>query len=358
MVYKMLRENERHILDTAIDALNKEAGIKVHVRDMGFRLGNIVCDVRLEIGRDRLPAYGEIKQRLQQTNLGAIIDQLRKFKGQARDGHPWILIADYVNPNMAQELRTHEVQFMDTVGNAFLKTEDLHVFIRGNKQQQALKTKETNRAFEPTGLRVIYAFLKNPNLVNQPYRVIAEQTGVAVGTVGWVMYGLNDGGYLRDLGRKRGKKLLNVTKLFYRWAETYPEKLKKKLELGEWIAGDRYWWKNTNIADFGGYWGGEIAGAKLTNNLNPLVATIYLPKDRLDELAQAKRLKRAKEGTIDKEQLVKIYEGFWKPGINDRDTTDPILTYADLTNTGDPRNMEIAQIVYDKYIDRHLREIT
>jgi hypothetical protein len=56
--------------------------------------------------------------------------------------------------------------------------------------------------------------------------------------------------------------------------------------------------------------------------------------------------------------LVKIYETFWKTAINDRDTTDPMLTYADLINTGDPRNMEIAQIVYEKYIDRHLREIT
>jgi hypothetical protein len=358
MVYKMLRGNEGHILGAAIDALDKEAGIKVRVRDTGVRLGNIDCDARLEIGHDRLPAYGEIKLRLQQTNLGAIMDQLRMFKDRTGDGHPWILIADYVNPNMVYELRNHGVQFMDTVGNAFLKTEDLHVYVKGNKQQQAVKAKETNRAFEPTGLRVIYAFLKNPNLANQPYRVIAEQTRVAVGTVGWVMHGLNDGGYLRDLGRKRGKKLLNATKLFNRWVETYPEKLKKKLELGEWIIGDRYWWKDTNITKFDGVWGGEIAGAKLTNNLNPLVATVYLPKERLGELAQAVRLKKAKRDTIGKEQLVKIYEIFWKPGINDRDTTDPMLTYADLINTGDPRNMEIAQNVYDKYIDRHLREIT
>ena len=47
----------------------------------------------------------------------------------------------------------------------------------------------------------------------------------------------------------------------------------------------------------------EIAGTKLTNNLNPLVATIYLPKEWLGELAQAIKLKKAKGGAIDKEQV-------------------------------------------------------
>jgi hypothetical protein len=357
MVYKMHRENEKHILDTAIAALGRETGIDVHVRDMGVRLGDFECDARLEIGQNRIPAYGEIRLRLQQANLGAIIDQMRIFKHQIGDEHPWILIADYVNPNMAQELRAHGVQFMDTTGNAFLKTDNFHIYVRGNRQQEAAKVKEKNRAFETTGLRVVYAFLKEPKLVKQPYREIARQTGVAVGTVGWVVNGLTEGGYLIDLGRKQGKKLRNVPKLFNRWVEAYPEKLRRKLELGEWIAGDTYWWEKVDITKFGGVWGGEIAGAKLTNNLNPMVATVYLPKDRLGDFAHAARLKRAKNPTADKEQLVKVYQTFWEPGDNDRDTTDPILTYADLTDTADPRNMEIAKNVYDKYIDRHLRQI-
>ena len=151
--------------------------------------------------------------------------------------------------------------------------------------------------------------------------------------------------------------LMQVTKLFYRWVEAYPQKLQNKLDLGHWIAPTPYWWEKENIRAYGGVWGGEIAGAKMTNNLNPLVATVYMPEDRLKELAQSVRMKRADRNTIDQEGLVRVYRMFWKPDIGDPDTTDPILTYADLTNTGDPRNMEIAKDVYEKYIDRHLQEI-
>ncbi|MEM6584052.1 MAG: type IV toxin-antitoxin system AbiEi family antitoxin, partial [Pseudomonadota bacterium] len=45
-----------------------------------------------------------------------------------------------------------------------------------------------------------------------------------------------------------------------------------------------------------------------------------------------------------------------KPDNPQEDVTDPILTYADLTATGDPRNLETASIVYEKYIDKHLRQ--
>ncbi len=89
----------------------------------------------------------------------------------------------------------------------------------------------------------------------------------------------------------------------------------------------------------------------------PLVATVYIEEERLRELAQAARLRKADQDAPEREGLVRIYKNFWKPEEGDRDTTDPILTYADLTNTRDPRNMEIAQNVYERYIDRHLREI-
>lgn len=355
-VYKMPGRNETEILNVAIATLGKETGLKVRIGGLQERLEGLDIDARLEIGDDQIPAFAEIKPRIQQANLGAVIDQLRMY-GQRTGGEQWILVADYVNPKMAQELRDRGVQFMDTAGNAFIKADNLFVFVKGNKQQQEARIKDATRAFEPTGLRVLYAFLKNPDLVNQPYRVIAEQTGVANGTVGWVINGLKEEGYLRDLGRKRGKKLMNVTKLFYRWVEAYPQKLQKKLELGHWIVQDPYWWKKQQIRAYEGVWGGEIAGAKLTNNLNPLVATVYMPEGRLNELAQTERMKKADRNAIDQEGLVKVYQMFWKPDIDDPDTTDPILTYADLTNTGDPRNMEIAKDVYDKYIDRHLREI-
>ena len=68
-------------------------------------------------------------------------------------------------------------------------------------------------------------------------------------------------------------------------------------------------------------------------------------------------MKKAGKRAPDEGGMVRIYQMFWRQDTENGDTTDPILTYADLTNTGDPRNLEIAQNVYDNHIDRHLREI-
>ena len=48
---------------------------------------------------------------------------------------------------------------------------------------------------------------------------------------------------------------------------------------------------------------------------------------------------------------------FWNFENNDYPgLTHPILIYADLLATGDPRNIETAKIIYEKDIVRYLRE--
>ena len=68
------------------------------------------------------------------------------------------------------------------------------------------------------------------------------------------------------------------------------------------------------------------------------------------------RLRREADTQYAEKGIVRLYEMFWTPEKTWAETTDPILTYADLTKTGDPRNLETAKLVYEKYIDRHLRE--
>ena len=351
----MVRIAENQILEAAVEALNRETPLAIRVTDREVPVGPYRADAIVALGAEGMPYIAEVKGGVVQANLGALIDQLGNLQNQ-HGAAKGILVADYINPKIAEHLKRLDVQFMDTAGNAYINAPGQFVYIRGNKQRLEFTTKEKNRAFETTGLKVVYAFLREPDLVNRPYRQIAEMTGVANGTIGWVMNGLKEAGYLRDLGQGKGKRLVDLHGLFRRWVEAYPLKLQKKLDLGTWTAGNPTWWVDLEIEEFGAVWGGELAAEKLTHYLQPKEATVYLPKARLKEFANGVRLRREADTPYAEKGIVRLYEMFWTPENTWTETTDPILTYADLTKTGDPRNLETAKLVYEKYIDRHLRE--
>jgi hypothetical protein len=202
---------------------------------------------------------------------------VERVKRQPGEG---VLIADYVNPNMAKKLKELEVQFFDAAGNAYINQPPLYVHVVGKKLRDYKKTTNevTNRAFDGAGLKVIFGLLCEPELVGAPYRVIAEATGVALGTVGKIVNGLKDAGFIVDRGGNGDRRLVNRRRLVDRWVEAYPEKLKPKLRVGEFINDDPYWWQDFDMEKYGAYWGGEVAAAKYVGYLKPEVITIYLPE--------------------------------------------------------------------------------
>jgi len=353
-------KTELEILDRAIKAVERETGLRLRTEQWEARLGNRQVDaiVRLEPGNRTLVA--EIKKWAQQANFGALISQVKQFPED--EG---LLVADYVNPNMADKLRQQGVQFIDAVGNAFINQPPVYVYVTGNRQKERglMLTKDgAKRAFEPKGLMVIYAFLRYPELVNAPYREIAERAGVAVGTVGWVLNGLKAAQFIRDKGGKKARRLVNYRKLLERWVEAWPEKLKPKQLVGEFIAEDPYWWEEVDIREYDGYWGGEIAAAKYTNYLKPEVATVYLPEHARTRLLRDARLRKATEWTEYKTGAVLIYRPFWPVHPDELDDelreglVHPILAYADLVATGETRNLEVARRIYDEHIAQLVRE--
>ena len=243
-------------------------------------------------------------------------------------------------------LKEEDIQFIDTAGNAYIKADPLHIYVKGNKQkhENIKKKEEKTRAFTQTGLKVIYAFLCNPELVNAPYRDIAEIADVALGTVGWVITDLKAIGFIIDRGGKRGRRIVNYKKLLDRWVETYPEKLKVKQFMGNFEAPEPYWWKKFDITRYGAYWGGEIAAAKYTKYLKPEEVTIYLPEVTKGGLFTDARLHKDPNGKV------KIYQAFWEMPQNYDGLVHPVLAYADLIATGDARNIETARMIKDEHI--------
>jgi hypothetical protein len=263
--------------------------------------------------------------------------------------HPLLLVTKYINTQLADELKQNGTEFLDTAGNTFINQPPLYIFVKGNKPD-IVKTPPTKRTFKPAGLKVIYAFLCNPGLENKTYREIAAETGVALGTVDWIMKELKELRFLLDMG-KRGQRLIQKENLLQRWVTAYPEQLRPKLTLGR-FRGEYGWWQQKTLDPFKAQWGGEVAAAKLTQYLQPQIITIYIAPQDLDQLLIKNRLKRDQTGDVE------ILKRFWKPAEiwKYEDLVHPILIYADLLATGNERNIETAKIIYDQHIVQLIRE--
>jgi len=284
--------------------------------------------------------YAEIKANM--TNAVKLI--LIMHKNTLK--YPIMLVAKYVNADMAEQLRQEGIEFIDTVGNVFINQPPLYVFVKGNRPPKKPTQGTLKRAFKPAGLKLIYAFLCDPGLENKTYREIVKATDVAIGTVDWIMKELKELGYLVDMG-KPGYKLIQKENLLERWTLAYPTQLRPKLILGRYMGGHG-WWQEKTLGPFEAQWGGEVAAAKLTQYLKPQIVTIYTPAHELNRLLIENRLKKDPAGDVE------VLERFWEPVVKweYEELVHPILIYADLLATGDPRNVETAKIIYERYIIR------
>lgn len=300
--------------------------------------------IRIIMHGRKLKYYAEIKTTI--TKAQQILMRINKNKLD----YPLLLIARYVNPQMAEQLKQDAIEFIDAAGNAFINRPQLYIFVKGNKPPEAVMPAPPKRAFRPAGLRIIYAFLCNPIMENKNYREIAKETGVALGTIGWFMRELKETGFLVDMG-KRGNKLAQKEALLQRWITAYPEQLKPKQTIGRY-RGEHGWWKNKKLDPFKAQWGGEVAAARLTQYLQPQIITVYTTIQHLNEFLLENRLKKDPAGDVE------LLERFWTLGENwqYKDMVHPILVYADLLATGNERNIETAKIIYEQHIVRLIRE--
>lgn len=313
-------------------------------------------DALVEIGDGdrRLKFIVEAKTRPRTAQAGALVALLRRFQ------QPALLLADYVNPELAEYLRRYNVCFLDLEGNAYLRGEGLLIWVTGRKDTQRIRTeRETRRAFQPTGLRVIFALLCHPELVEEDYRTLAEVTGVALGTVQWVMRDLIEEGYVLRTGHTM-RRLVQLERLLDEWTLGYARDLQPKLMLGRFETRDFGKWREADLTAHRAAWGGEAAAALMTGYLKPETLTLWVEQPAPRLLAEL-GLRKEERGRT---QLLRT---FWAPELtarlaedpakperkeNAQPTAPPVLVYAELLAIGDARTLETAAIIRDEWIDR------
>jgi hypothetical protein len=335
------------VLAQALEAL-REHGPRTRVVARAPRVGQQRPAVVVEIrhGQHAQLYAANVKRNIQDATIGAVLLQ-------RAGAEPPLLVADYVPPAIADKLKENNLPFIDAAGNAYVKQTDLLIWVKGNRRRVANAAAEFRqqygaRAFEPAGLKVLFAFLCDPQLVDRPFREIANKADVAHGTVGEVMAELPHANYVYDFGKGGGgRKLKNADELLVKWAEAYARKLKPKLFIGRYTARDAGWWRNVDPTKYGMAFGAEPAAAKITRHLKPAIITLY--GDRAEpRLIVDHALRTDPKGDIE------IAKRFWRVETDeDKKGLAPLpLIYADLLATGDPRCIETAGLIRDRYLAR------
>ncbi|HTY61897.1 MAG TPA: type IV toxin-antitoxin system AbiEi family antitoxin [Acidobacteriota bacterium] len=330
------RHRDKELLEEALAAV-KRLGVNARVERWEPKANGDHADawIVLQLEGKKVRYAAEVKHGLRPATLGAVIQQLHRL------GKKTLLIADYVTPQLADILRNHEIAFIDGAGNAYLHHPPVLVWVKGERPIPRPTLPPIGRAFQASGLQVIFALLCNPEQVDRPYREIARLAGVAHGTVGWVMAELPKLGFVAEVAQKR--RLLQAERLLQQWVEAYARTLRPKLVLGRYKTETLDWWKAVDPTKYNLAMGGEGAAARLAHHLRPGTLTFWGPKADPRFLLD-QHLKTDPAGEVE------ILRRFWHFDNREPALTPTLLVYADLLAIGDARCLEIAKLLYDEIV--------
>jgi hypothetical protein len=334
--------NERHIIMNKIDNQMRITGaldqLKAQTGVIGlWKEGNAANDgiIVLKVDGHQVAFHVEAKHEVGMYEANLLLKKIKK-------NEPAIVVADRILPGARTMLRNNGVAYLEANGNLFIRHKGLHLLI--DTHLTAKKEKPaTNRAFTKTGLKAVFHLLNDRQAINRTYRQFATETGIALGNIKYIMDGLREAGFILDINDKV-IQLKNVPELLQRWIAGYRETLKPALLKGTyrfWAKENYAHWEQLDTGALSIFWGGEPAAEIMTQYLRAQQLTIYTAEN--NQWMHDLKMIPGEGGDI------AVYKKFWlqdygqQPGL-----VPPLLVYADLLITEDPRCMETAKMIYDK----------
>lgn len=350
-----LADRNRELIQSALTALTTETGIQGAVIEDGQGQYRDLCDgsVTFDVGGKKYKYYVDCKFLIdRKITIARVKEKLSKIPSKS------LLIAPYISTELAEYCRSIALEFIDGAGNAYLNADGLHVRLHGltneTRSNQIHTTRGTN---SPSFMKLVFALLAKPDLLNAPYRQIATEANIPLGIVGPILTNLNKQGHLLTRSASSGKKtriLTHSRQLLDRWVLNYQGTLLPKLNARRFSCTDPNWWKTARLDEFPAAWGGEVAAQKITQYLKPVTQTLYIDKnhmaDVLKHLVKEYRMKSDSNGAIE------VREKFWNFSNQEEpiDVAPAILIYTDLMTSLDPRNIEVAGQIEKDWIQNAL----
>jgi len=320
------------------------------IEEAAGRLGERV-DLTIDVRGDHM----EIKEVERRVRFRThVVPQLTDSVASTRVsewGSDDVVVTEHISSGAARLLRNQDVGYIDRVGNCFLHQDGLYILIEDQKGYGPSSRARSGRAFKKSGLKVIFLLLQKTESINDPYRTIGDRVGVSHGTVRYVLEDLETLGYVEVTST--GKRLLSKRNdLIKRWAERYGETLRPRLLRGRYRSRNqaiRTVWRDTELDATRTLWGGEVAADHITGLLKPETATLYTRDDTSEVLRKLKAVP-------DPDGDIEILDMFWQgrhvdsPADGDVPVVPHLLVYADLVASAAPRNVEVADLIYERYL--------
>jgi hypothetical protein len=337
------------ILQEALDALRVKTGLQAKVLPPPKVRAKFQPNalIEIEFNGQKRRFVAEIKAIDRRIAVAQVHAQLEKLIADQYPAYRPLLITPFVTTALADECKRLDLPFLDTAGNLYLRTDAYLVYVKGEPRPAKLR-KDEYRAYQPAGLKLIFALLCRPTLVEAQYRELARFARVALGAVGPILKDLERRGYLRT---GKTTKLLRTKELLQEWVTYYPANLRPTLQARRFQA-DRDKLLAIDLAPFDAYWGGEYAAEQLMHYLKAELFTIYLAGPPPPPLLTGAHMRLAADGNTE------ILQTFWNRELVEPAATmvPPLLIYADLMATADPRNVETAKQLYEQFLQPTLNQ--
>jgi hypothetical protein len=335
---------EAQLVARAIDALHGSVGIQGELLDTAPLDAD--ATVLLIINGHRLEYDCQVKKKIDRYTLPF---NLANKLGNAR---PALLVTSSLSKEMANRCRELGLQFIDTAGNAYITDgAAIYIHVTGLRSEDKLQA-PTSHAMTLSVLRMMFAFLAEPALLNALYRDISNKAGVSIGAIGKAFETLETRKLIGTTASGKRKRMIRTPELFLNeWASGYTGRLKPKLRTYRFATDnlDKFieiWRPGFRVSA----WSGEAAAMQLTGHLKPEECTLYVNMNEpgaLRDIVKDFRLRADPQGRIE------IVEMFWDPAdfSNSFPTVPPHLVYADLMATHDARNIAVARQIAATVID-------
>lgn len=326
----LIRETlESQRLDIEVSDFRKEPVINSRFR----------ADAELKIGSETILI--EVKRSVEPQSLKSLSERYQPNEQSV------LVVAEYISPKAKEMLVEKGFNYLDKVGNIFLKLQNLRIKDEGHRNSP-ISESYRNRAFTKAGISVVFQLLMDPQAVNDTQRSLSHKAGVSLGTIPKVVEQLKNEAYIMSVDQT-DKVLVNYEDLLKRWISAAREKLFDANEESRYQPLGR-----TNVQlfrneEFNGdaYWGGEPGAALLTSYLKPEKFVLYTSlSDR--ELLKKYKLQKTPTGELH------VRQPFWSYAPNTTNHVHPILIYAELVSSGDSRNLETAELIFDEHIKQNI----
>lgn len=296
---------------------------------------DIDLSVRTQAGTFILHAV-EYKSHL---SHGVIDHLVARFR---RRTEPIMVFAPHIGTRIGTRLAEAGINYVDRHGNCHLAVGSLYLHVEG---RTGPPQPSSDKGLRSAGYQVLFAYLAEHDLLDQPVRVVAERAGVSRQPPSDVRRRLVEDAYvvetksgLRWLDRRR-EDALNL------WLRGYETTVRGSLLWGTYRTRSDPDKLESDIAticapdDF--RWGGTAAAYRLVKHYRGSRTTVHV-REPLDPAELG--------AVLDPRGNLVVMNAFGAINWESGRTVHPLLVYSELLREGDERAREAAEVLFDEHI--------